>query len=165
MNPLWHLLVFVAGGAGFLHRLAESPAGVLGQARVLGGAKDLVEVERAVPGSVLEVHAVASNHRHLEVLANLRDDVLTNNLTCQNIGAFHRLVSSFVSPLAGFRYEFSIELKLFSLLRLPAFFSRWRSHIFFIVSVHTASFQVCFLSSSVLEWKLRVLSFELAVAR
>ena len=57
-----HSLVFLAGGAGVLHRSAESLVDVVGQLRVLGGLKGQVEVQRAVPGSVLEFYTVATNH-------------------------------------------------------------------------------------------------------
>lgn len=147
-------LVFPAGGAGGRHRVAEFLRVVLVQARVPGGAKDLVEVERAVSSSVLEIHAVTSNHCHLEVMANLCDDVLVNNLTTKNIRAFHRLVSIIVALLVIFRITFSsffccCLLLLYSRVSFGlVFFSSWRRC--FVVFQNVTNMSLCFLSTCLL---------------
>ena len=45
----YYSLVFLACSAGVCHRSAESLAGVLGQARVLGGSKELVKASKLCP--------------------------------------------------------------------------------------------------------------------
>ena len=63
-----------------------------------------MKVELAVPGSVLEVHAVASDHCHLKMMANLRNGVLANNLTIENVGG---VASSSSSSLSSLRLAFA----------------------------------------------------------
>ena len=113
-----------------------------------------MEVKLAVPGSVLEVHAVASDHCHLKMMANLPNGVPGNNLTIENVGAFHRLVSIVLAPLVVFRITFRYaERRLNSLLRLrlrrngPAPFGRWRSSFLVVFFLVVFTLSGCFLSS------------------